>query len=736
MHEVVRRSLSFLALAFLVTGAFAFPRISRPYDLMDEPQLAPALAPSMQMTGAAVRGGFIAVWRDGVSLRMARLDEHGAALGNSSIILPQGVGPGSSLFIASDGVDAIVVLNDHPGYGKHIVLKVSADGSVTPRSPESGWITALVWNGTSYIALVRVAYRSYRTLEIDRDGDFVAEGAFPDLEYDYVDSAPRFFAAGPIVSMVRQSVRSRTVSRAKVTNDAGHVIASDWVPLPYETDPYDSLIAAGAAPSGMYVVNWRSGNSESTVQFLDADGLPNAAPVALEGFHLGIVRTALAPDGAVLVLESDGRVARVVLRRAIDRRGDDPHRGDLETGFAWESGENGPDIVRATTVWLPEFRYPSLTTFLPAVGGALLVAPVSIYYDGMDWSVPAATRLRAGATLALDGPEVLAYSKPDMRYAAAAAHDGGFLVAWQQHGLKGAEIWMRGVDALGVPRGKARFVSMGERPKVASQGDSAFVIWTGIRANQQAVQAIRVGRDDIPIDPVPVIVTTLPGYSVVRDVTFDGMQFDVFLGAYGLQSAIGVVVPPAGSADPFTVTASADISYWWRVSCVAGAPGNTLLTTVANGIEVVTLRNDLTPHAAPRAISILGGSPLAAWNGEQFVVVWWHVDHYRYARVSASGEPLDSEFGRVLGNLPPASPAGSDFKIVVRGDQFLIASPSRISLMRHGAAAETTAIEGDRVDAFVARADGAMLLVTATASSGDGYLGRTTGRLSVRGVTP
>jgi hypothetical protein len=240
------------------------------------------------------------------------------------------------------------------------------------------------------------------------------------------------------------------------------------------------------------------------------------------------------------------------------------------------------------------------------------------------------------------------------------------------------------------------------------------------------------------VGPSPIGITTVLGqYYRIREVAFDAVQLNVFLDAYGSQRAVSVMVPAGGSPDPLTVSTSPFISNW-PVSCVATAPGTTLLAGPGNGtgIEVVALRQDLTRRAEPRVISILSGRPRAGWNGEHFVVVWWHVDHYRYARVTASGEPLDPEFGRVLRALPPASPDDSNFEMVIRGDQFVIASPGRVTLLRPGAAAETTAIQAGTVEALVARADGPILLVSGVVPPADWFLAHTSGRLSVRTVFP
>jgi hypothetical protein len=330
---------------------------------------------------------------------------------------------------------------------------------------------------------------------------------------------------------------------------------------------------------------------------------------------------------------------------------------------------------------------------------------------------------------------VIEYGRPITREATATAHGDGFLVVWQQPGAGGAEIWLRNVNALGMPREAARFLGKGFNPRIASQGDLAVVAWT----SAGTIQAIGVGRDGDPLDSVPTTIE-FPAYSYpqVLHLSFDAMQFNAIV-RVNYQVVTARVLPASpGSSEPLTFSFNPD-RITFDPQSGATVSGNTILSANPypwrDTVTAISLRHDLTPRGEARTVSVLGGTTRTAWNGENFVIAWWHLDHYRYARLSPSGEPLDTEFGRVLGEPAGLRPWGPQFEMLVRGEEFLIAVPGQsdglpgqIAIFRAGGTGEVIPLTPEVTDvrALVRRPDDSTLLLTA-----DRF-----GQLSVRMVLP
>jgi hypothetical protein len=239
--------------------------------------------------------------------------------------------------------------------------------------------------------------------------------------------------------------------------------------------------------------------------------------------------------------------------------------------------------------------------------------------------------------------------------------------------------------------------------------------------------------------------TYYPQYPQALDVGFDAMQFNVIVRVNYDVATFRVMPSSPGSAEPMTVLLNPDRirfdaqSLFLLSPSAATASGNTILSANpwprTDTIAAISLRHDLTPRGEARTVSLLGGTPRTVWNGEHFVIAWWHRDHYRYARLSPSGEPLDSEFGRVLGEPVGIRPWGPQFELLVRGEEFLIAvpgqaqgSPGQIAIFRPGEPGEVVPLTPEAMDvrALVRRPDQSTLLLTA-----DRF-----GQLSVRMVLP
>jgi hypothetical protein len=376
---------------------------------------------------------------------------------------------------------------------------------------------------------------------------------------------------------------------------------------------------------------------------------------------------------------------------------------------------------------------------LPARGGALIVAPVMISFE-YQWrkAVATVTPLRADpAALVMADPAVLEHSRrPFMSYGAAAAHGFGYLVVWQQFGLDGGEIWMRYLDSTGYPVGRSRFLGPGVRPKIASQGGVALAVWTTHSAGQRSMVAIRIGPEGNVLDSAPVSVRVLGTFPRVLHVGFDATRFNIVFTTDN-QSAdtahVDFAVSSATSS-PASFSIALDSSRISFVpSAVATAPGHTLLARgsrwAGSPVLAMALRHDLTPQTELRTISILSGEPRAVWKGDHFMVVWWHIDHFRYARVSPEGEPLDAEYGRILGELPDPYGWGIsnvwDFQMAVRGEQVVIAlprqnqpyRPGRVAILQPGEkGAATSFYYDDTVEALASQADGGVLIVTSASA--------------------
>ena len=683
-------------------GALAAIRLTPAVVLNPDAALGPAFGFPSEMTATPVRGGYVAAWSTrNQGAYIALLDQQGVAQGVTRIEIE---GLEAHQVSASDGVDALIAFRTYePRSLGIVVVRVKADGSITqlPRQPFAP--QSLRWNGTSYIAVT-----VDRVIELDRDGTVIAETSIPaPAHWD----RPVVYAEGPRVWMVRKN--GTVIERLALTDDAGHVISSEWVRLPFAAGEWDFLVAAGADRSGLFLLTQETYGANPAVQFLDRDGVPNAEPVVLEGFGaLSDVRTGLAGDGSLLILDLQrGQVAR--LARGLGS--DTPVRGDFELLI----GRRVRERMNVTVATLPGFRRSSGDLF-PAVGGALFIGMAKVYQDG-EWTTPVATYIRARHNgVAIARNESLVSATPDMRRAAAAPHGDGFLVAWQQSALAGPEIWIRSVDAFGQPQGPARFLGAGAAPQVASRGDLAMVVWTRPE-NGLVIEARRIGPDGSPIDSAPVTLTTSP--SPVTKIVFDAMQFNIFYGtsSYGPTLPFRAAVVPAEDDLDVKPSVSAVVPLP-HPNLIGSAPGHTLFANLGSTIDAFTLRHDLSPYAPRRTISILRGFTGGAfWNGQQFELAWWHIDHLRVSRISTSGEPIDSEYGQFLSTLPIAEPTAPEFAMVLRGNQYVIATTRQLAVVTPGSPAESVPLAVRRVEALVVRPDRTTLLVTSdvVASSGD-----------------
>jgi hypothetical protein len=714
MTSSVSRLLALVVAVALGAQAFGSLRLTPQSDLYDG-QVAPAMRGSnLRMTGAATPNGTVTAWMsDGAALHIALIDAAGVVRNHSITTIPYLYS--SHLLSASDGMEVLVLVASGESYQP---VRVSRDGTIAVglRQTGMGNVAAMAWNGVAYIA-----YALTRTLELNRSGEVIAQAPLP---YVYgFDVQARFFAAGRLVSILRSD--DGTVFRATLTNEEGHVVAATWTPIPFTIGVSEKLMAASADQFGIHVVfHLATAPYTSMLQALGFNGAPVGDPIALDGlegtyFETRISRTS---EGSILVLQGVTRAAVVTKRRprARDRDGADvdPGKPSVQTVQTSNSLSRG-------------------ATLLPFSGGALIIAPLRVsngYFSS--GAMAAVTRIHADPSgISFSEPTVIEYGRPATWDAAATAHGDGFLVVWQQPGAGGGEIWLRKVDALGVPRDAARFIGRGFNPKIASQGDLAVVVWT----SAWKVEAIRLGRDGAPLDPVPATVE-FPVYSYpqVLHLSFDAMQFNAIVRVNNQVAAARVLPATPGSAEPLTISFNPDrISF--DVQSGATASGNTILSANPfpwrDTVAALSLRHDLTPRGAARTVSILGGTTRTAWNGEHFVIAWWHRDHYRYARLSPSGEPLDSEFGRVLGE--PVGPGlwSPQFEMLVRGEEFLIAVPGRfegfrgqIALFRPGGPGKVVSLTPEATDirALVRRPDDSTLLLTA-----DRF-----GQLSVRMVLP
>jgi hypothetical protein len=715
------------ALLLLTSGALAEIHLTPAVDVNPEAALGPEFGLPAEITAARVRGGFIAAWPDDRAIHVALLDREGTRKRVTRFEVP-GMDDFSPIMSASDGVDALVVVRTYVGRTPGAVLcRVGADGSVTELSRPAFPLYRLIWNGISYIATT-----NDRVVEIDRDGIVLAETPLPQRSHLHVS----VYAVGPRVWAVTQL--DSTVARAALTNDAGHLIPAQWVDLPFEIPPYHYLATAGADGSGMFLV-LRISYGDSFVKFLDREGVAVGEPIVLNGFgdDYNLI-TGRDNTGALLVLAPlSGNLARVTRGRSAHPREDLPRRGDGDDVIAPPDPADAVETasaVTSTSTTLTGFVRSQIGTLLPAAGGALFIGMTDTRYDGGRGATPVAAVLHTTQNaLAVSRNEGLAYAATDMRNAAAAAHGDGFLVAWQQAGLAGSEIWIRQVDTLGDPKGTARFLGAGESPQVASRGDLAMVVWERRSAPTIVLEGMAIGPDDAPIAAAPMTVATVPfGPRVLRKVVFDATQFNVF---FSLDSGFhSAVVPVEGGrlSPPLSVSA---IPRPFHPDAIGVAPGRTLLVSSGGVIEAATLRHDLSSHTAPHTIFVLGGIVSApVWTGEHFVLTWWHNgDHFRFGRVSSAGQPLDSEFGQVLGNLAfPAVNGLFDFSMVLRGDQYVIATRGQLAILRSGSSTEGVRFAGD-AEALVAHPGGTILLVTSVSDPANHFH---PSRIHVRALLP
>lgn len=727
-----------LAVAVVVTfateAAVEVPRLSRGQFLYDG-TLSPALGGSeMSMAATPVGGGFVVAWssNDGfygseALLHVEHLDSDGAVTRSATVPIrlpPDHDNNRLFLLSASDGVETIVLVRHSSEF--QVTVHIAADGRTTVGVPrqETATPTELVWNGVAYIARVSTS-AGERVWELDRSGQVIAEASIPAFFF-----RRPLFVDGRNVSMVLPS--DGAVLRATVTNGEGHVIDPVVTSLPLVIGRFEWIAAAGTDGRGLYVILLRqSFEYQMIFQYLDPDGVPNAAPEVLAGFTSGQPVRTTTSEGAVIVLERGGQHAAVVRRpviidrpHAFDRDGIDPD-GEERATF--------PGHPRVTTAAWSRYSYSNDSwDLLPARGGALIVAPVILSFEYRQNAVATVMSLRADRTgLILADPTVFQHAPPAMRYAAAAAHGFGFLVVWQQFGLDGGEIWMRYLDSTGYPMTPSRFLGLGVRPKIASQGDVALAVWTTHSTGKQSMAAIRIGREGSVLDSAPASVKLQAAFPKVLHVGFDATRFNIVFTPDN-QSADTAHVDfslSSPTSGPAPLSISLDSNRIHSVpSSVATAPGHTLLARgswkVGSPVLAMALRHDLTPQTELRMISLLSGEPRAVWKGDHFLAVWWHVDHFRYARVSPEGEPLDAGDGRILGELPLPAGSGSasirEFQMVVRGEQFVIAmprenpphSPARVAILQLGETGAETSVYEDTVEALAGQADGTVLLVT------------------------
>ncbi|MDP9191773.1 MAG: hypothetical protein M3P06_08720 [Acidobacteriota bacterium] len=726
MTSAAYRLLVFVVAATLGSQALGGLSLTPRSELYDG-VVAPAMHGSnLSMTGTTMPHGTVMAWKSGGNaLHVALLDSAGVVRNHSTLAIPNS----GTLSSASDGTGALVLVGAGNSY---LPIHVSRDGTIAVGAKQNvkGIVIAVAWNGVAYIAYAydHNAYANDRALELNRRGEVIAQSTFPHV-YG-LDYRARFFAAGRIVSILRSA--NGTVFRATLTNEEGHVVPATWTPIPLTIGVSGRLMAANAGQFGIHVVFVRSTSPYTCfLQTLDFNGAPIGDPIVLDGLEGDYIQTRISrtPGGSIIVLRGVDRSAVVTKRRPRARDHDGTDAGPEEAVVSTVRTSNSLAQTEATLL-------------LPFSGGALIVAPLYASSGENSWGrMPAVTRIHANQSgISFSEPSVLEYARPDTREGTATAHDDGFLVVWQQSGPGGAEIWLRKVDALGIPRGAAHFAGKGLYPKIASQGDLALVVWTSRSASR--MEAVRIGRDGAPLDSVPTVIefptSFYPQYPQALCIGFDAMQFNVIVQAGSTVAMVRVLPSPAESAEPWTVSLNPDRILFYPQS-FATAFGNTVLASSRRSdvIAAIFLRHDLTPHGDARTISVLAGAPEAAWNGEHFVIAWWHRDHYRYTRLSPSGEPLDSEFGRVLGEPVGVRAWGPQFEMLVRGEEFLIAvpgqdqgspGPGQIASFRAGAPGEVIPLTPEATDvrALVRRPDGSTLLLTA-----DRF-----GQLSVRMVLP
>ena len=729
-------ALAMAVVTFAAEAVVQAPNVSRRQDLFDG-TLSPALGhPEMSMTATPVGDGFVVAWssNDGLYgsdglLHVEHLDSAGAVTRSATVAIelpPYNWNNRLFLLSASDGVETIVLVRH--SYDFHVTVHIAADGRITVGVPRRESVTPseLVWNGVAYIARVSTS-QGERVRQLDRSGQVIAEASIPASF-----SRSPFFVDGRNVSMLLAS--DGAVLRATVTNGEGHVVDPVVTTFPLVIGRNEWIAAAGADGRGLYVLVFRYVSGYRLVfQYLDPDGVPNAAPVVLEGFTGNQPVRTTTSEGAVIVLERGGQHAAVVRRPAAFDRPDPFNRDGMDAGTGPVTLPGQPRVT--ASAWSRYSYSNDSWNLLPARGGALIVAPVLLSFEYQGSTVATVTSLRADRTgLVLADPTVLQHSRPVMRHGAAAAHGFGYLVVWQQLGLDGGEIWMRYLDSTGYPTGPSRLLGLGVRPKIASQGDVALAVWTIHSAGKQAMAAIRIGPEGNVLDSAPASVR-LPeaSFPKVVHVGFDATRFNiVFTPDSWLTDTAHV---DFSSLSPASLSISLHSNWIGQVpSSVAAAPGRTLLARgsreAGSRVFTMALRHDLTPQTELRTISILSGEPRAAWKGDHFVIVWWHIDHFRYARVSPEGEPLDAQYGRILGEIPfPAWNRNRianirDFQLAVRGEQFVIATPrenqpfnpARVAILQPGEKPEEWGavweLTEDTVDALAAQTDGTLLMVT------------------------
>jgi len=699
------RGLALLLLLLPTIALATPPTILSPHPIGDLAPIAPSLAGAANLRGAALRDGHLVAWIEaGVRVRIVRLDAARKIAASTSIEFGSIASGDDALLMASDGNETLVVtrhvLNQYPYPPRHTVSHISASLGVSLHGIREGQLRALTWNGTAYVALVANG-SAWSAVEMDRRGNVTNEVALS-LPFLLGPSDSRWsrllFSDQGRAWLVGKNVSQ--LWRVALTDETGHLTAVSAELLPLTLTQQHRLIDAGPTPFGAFLLYDSSFAAETLLQFLHHDGSPDGSPILLSrSFH----SPALGhwTPGGVLVF---GAVSAEHVIRA--------SRG----GCGAEPGKSCLDVQPRSNV-LPAFE--NIEDVVETKNGAIALASKIHEFDGRIWGVPSAAFVGIGPPakpVRASEPVLLSWDVPDARLLAATPHADGFLVVWNRQGVNGGEIWSQRFDATGGAPSAPNFIARGHAPMVASQGDIALVAWS--RAGR--IEAVRLDRSGVPIDPAPIAMEQ----GVLRHVGFDGLQFNiiyVFNAGSGTQLRGASLTPnQAADAAPRITRIYETSPFGFAAFEAVTAPGVTLLagSTYTAGRAVVALALDLSPKSAPLPLPVLFGATIPVWDGQQFLVTWFHIDHVRSTRVTAAGEVVDSEFGQAIGDFPADTRSFQPgfYRAVADGNRLFVATPRGMTVMQSLHASESAALPGVEplkcsIAALARRPDGTMLVV-------------------------
>ena len=636
----------------------------------DHPVNTPVIGPSWRSVGYAtvlpMGNAFLAVWTE-AGIRGIRVDVNGVPIDPASFE----IAPSTGFLAATAGADAVVAWLSGFGGGTALYrfTRIDAGGNVTQMvTPPLAGVRGIAADDTDILA-VSAKGAALNVALLDHDGNVVRADVPVAFAAQAIGDALDVRAAGDAFLIVYTDTADGRLRVVRVTASA---IRSGTVsPVADQAGDYQIAWQPRLAVNGDRVLALWNANGMIRARSLSLTGVPTTfAPLSVGSFDAvssvsplgdGFLATFFGGDPYSLVvarLTADGEIVSAIRTKftgeylvasaaAVGARPVVVWSDHASTTF------ESPDEVFAAPVLDAAIGAPNVVSLSPAgdqhvhalfatAGGAVAV-----------WSEKGPSeRVMVGrfdaAGTPLDGAGFrLRSSIADQNQAAAAFNGQELLVVWSEH----TTSWYDGtLYAAVVPLASpasARVVQVTDGvfhdsgPLAAAwNGSEWVVVWQSMKRNLAAMRLARAGD---PIDSVAVPLTAVPASPYFADgipqIAWNGSEYLlVWQRQRGYVPIIGIGEVPIQTVGDVAAQ---------RVTRDLFANGSAMFLALAPG----DLSNNPATADAP-SLSFAHGLWVTAWASR--------TSPTRFARIAASGVPLDPLNGRLLplGSGPHVAPAG------------------------------------------------------------------------------